>query len=130
MNYLVGRKLGKICELLITNGEKMMNAEEDDINKVKGECILLDISENKRKKLLKATKGRYIDEYCEKLEKMKHMNTRIECNILGKELSELGYNLRREVPIACQGNLVARRYYFTSVEITAITMFGILSFLR
>lgn len=131
MNYFTGRKLGKLCEQLILYSAEMTKLEdEESLTEIQNKCVVFEVNEKKKKKYQGYLRGKYIEELYNLLEKVKRINSKVECNMLGKELSILIYDMRKEIPLACQGNLVGNKFYLTCVEMVAITVFGFISFLR
>lgn len=130
MKYLVGRKLGKLCEQIILYSEEMSKLENEELlPKIQSKCAVFGVNEQKKKQYQDYLNGKYIEELYSLLGKVESINTKVECNMLGKELNILIHDMRKEIPLACQGNLVGQRFYFTSVELAAMTVFGFISFL-
>ena len=128
MNYFKGRKLGKLCEQMIAIGDAMMKMEtEEQMEVMSKELEVFHLCEKKREKYFSVIKSQYKEEYLDVVSKLEHLKSRLEYNVQGKELSTLGYEIRKNLPLMCQGNLVSGRYYFTSVELTAMMVFGFIS---
>lgn len=130
-NYLKSRRQGKESEKLIAASTKLSSITNNDgIAQSKSMLVQYGFSSNvddNIQKFKKRVDNIYLDDY----KAIQTLYSKIEnyndCHQIALLTKRLGLDMRKEIPLYCQGNLVIGSWYITMAEMFAVTAFGVIS---